>query len=126
MKSTGLITLVGQCPSKSNQYKIGIIGGKKVKARAMMRKSKEMTDWEKSVLEQLKKHQSPMVEEEFHLGVNVFFTTWKSDLDNSFKGLLDCLQKAMWISNDNNCVMIRARKYVSSNPRIEFELRWEG
>lgn len=121
---TDLIIINGQCPSKSNQYRIAVIGGKKSKARATMYKSKEMKEWEASFQEQLIQYENPRILGEFQLGINVFFDSRKSDLDNSFKGVLDCLQKAHWITNDNQCMKITAKKFVSANARIEFQLRY--
>jgi Holliday junction resolvase RusA-like endonuclease len=46
-----------------------------------------------------------------------------SDLDNHCKVVLDCLQKAGAIVNDNKCVKIVAEKFIDKvNPRIEFKI----
>jgi Holliday junction resolvase RusA-like endonuclease len=45
------------------------------------------------------------------------------DLDNALKCLLDCLQYAKAIKNDNKCVRIVAEKFIDKlNPRVEFKI----
>jgi Holliday junction resolvase RusA-like endonuclease len=47
----------------------------------------------------------------------------RSDIDNSLKVQLDCLQKCKAIKNDNLCVKIVAEKFVDKeNPRVEFKI----
>ena len=50
----------------------------------------------------------------------VFYPTQKSDLDNSLKVILDCLQKTKTIVNDNKCVKIVAEN-ISLIKGISFE-----
>ena len=53
----------------------------------------------------------------------MYFQSNQPDLDNSLKGLLDCLQGCDAIKNDRNCVKIVANKFIDKlNPRIEFTL----
>ncbi|MDR0431064.1 MAG: RusA family crossover junction endodeoxyribonuclease [Tannerellaceae bacterium] len=53
--------------------------------------------------------------------MNVYNSSQRPDLDNSFKIVLDCLQMCKAIDNDRNCVKITAEKFVDkTNPRIEF------
>ena len=60
----------------------------------------------------------------FELHVRVFYPSQRSDLDNSLKVVLDCLQRVKAIWNDNRCVKIVAEKFLDKEkPRIEFELR---
>ena len=44
-----------------------------------------------------------------------------ADIDNYCKAILDSLE-GIYYANDNQVVMIRARKYYSDEPRIEFEM----
>lgn len=54
----------------------------------------------------------------------MFYPSQRSDLDNSLKVVLDCLQRVKAIRNDNKCVKIVAEKFLDKEkPRIEFELR---
>ncbi len=124
-KETKKIVILGQCLSKSNQYKIGVIGGNNTKLRAIMYKSKEMKQWETEFALQLLEYSNPRINGQFHLGLIVYFKSKRSDLDNCFKGILDCLQKNCWIKNDRDCIKITAQKSVSKmNPRIEFVLKY--
>jgi Holliday junction resolvase RusA-like endonuclease len=65
-----------------------------------------------------------MIDVPFEFYVDVFYPSKRSDLDGSFKIVLDCLQKAKVIKNDNNCSLIHARKFIDKeNPRIEFTIK---
>ena len=53
----------------------------------------------------------------------MYFQSNQPDLDNSLKGLLDCLQTCKAIANDRYCVKIVANKFIDKqNPRIEFTI----
>lgn len=59
----------------------------------------------------------------FEFYIDVYYPTKRSDLDGCLKGVLDCLQKAKVIKNDNNCCLIHARKFIDKdNPRIEIKI----
>ena len=59
----------------------------------------------------------------FELYADVYFQSNQPDLDNSLKGLLDCLQTCNAIANDRYCVKIVANKFIDKqNPRIEFTI----
>jgi Holliday junction resolvase RusA-like endonuclease len=45
-----------------------------------------------------------------------------ADIDNYIKAILDSLE-GIYYENDKQIVMIRARKYYSETPRIEYEQR---
>jgi Holliday junction resolvase RusA-like endonuclease len=65
-----------------------------------------------------------MIEDLFELTIDVYVATMSHDLDNTLKIVLDCLQTAGAIRNDNKCTRIIARKFIDKkNPRIEFELK---
>lgn len=124
MIESELVTIQGQCPSKSRNYRVGVIGGKNTKARGTLYKSSEFKNWEKDFLFQLSQFKNPMMFYEFEIGLIVYFKTYASDIDNSLKGILDCLQSAHWIQNDNQCMKINIEKRVSTNdPKILFKLK---
>lgn len=108
-------TIHGNCPSKSNSYKIGKQG---------MYKSKALIKYEKDFYIQCNLYRNKDLRGYFEFHIDVFYPTEKSDLDNSLKIVLDCLQKCKAIPNDNKCVKIVAQKFKSKdNPRIEFEIK---
>lgn len=58
------------------------------------------------------------------LQVTVYYDNARYDLDNSLKTLLDCLQYADAISDDNLCYQILAIKRIDrSKPRVEFQIK---
>lgn len=118
-----VICIKGQVPSKSNQYRIGVMGGKNVKPKGMIYKSEEMKIWETEFMCQLTEHWNPRIKGKFSISIKVYYRAWKSDLDNSLKGILDCLQKSGWVENDKDCVFITAEKAISKDsPRVYFKL----
>lgn len=107
----------GHVPSKSNQYKIIKLGN-----RLSMAKSKAMKAFEEKFFLQCS-YRNRNIQGFFELHADVYFQSNQPDLDNSLKGLLDCLQACKAIKNDRNCVKIVANKFIDkSNPRIEFTL----
>lgn len=114
--------IYGVCPSKSNGYRVITIGG-----HGSICKTKNLTDYEKSFYLQCDKYRNAMIDGFFSIDVKAYFPSNRNDLDGIFKVLLDCLQHNKAIKNDNNCVCITARKFVSKeNPRIEFTIRKEN
>ena len=64
-----------------------------------------------------------LIECEFKFVIDVYYDSRRPDLDNSLKVVLDCLQKANAIKNDNKTMEIVARKHLDKlNPRIEFSI----
>ena len=111
--------ILGQVPSKSNCYKIITLNG-----HGSLAKSKALKDYEKSFYLQCNQYRNSGIDCLFEFEVDVFYPNNRSDLDNSLKILLDCLQQVKAITNDNKCVKIIANKFVdSNNPRIEFSLK---
>ena len=100
-------TIIGQIPSKPNSYKVFTASG-----HAQIAKTKTLLGYEKSFYMQVGQYRNLNIEDYFELHVRVFFTTMSHDLDNSLKILLDCLQNAKAIKNDNRCVKIIAEKYI--------------
>lgn len=114
--------ILGSVPSKSNQYKIITIAG-----HASLGKTKTMKEFEKKFYLQCGAYRNKNIQGFFELYVDVYFQSNQPDLDNSLKGLLDCLQTVNAIKNDRNCVKIVANKYIDKmNPRIEFTLKEVG
>tara|TARA_R110001592_G_scaffold44370_1_gene142839 strand:- start:881 stop:1105 length:225 start_codon:yes stop_codon:yes gene_type:complete len=71
----------------------------------------------------MSKYDYKLIEGEFKIEVDVYYPNRRSDLDNSLKVVLDCLQKCGAIKNDNRCLEIIARKHLDKlNPRIEFDI----
>lgn len=114
-----MITIKGNVPSKSNSYKIIKING-----YYSLGKTKRLVDYEKSFYLQLpSKYRKLNIESEFRFDIDVYYDSKRPDLDNSLKIVLDCLQKAKVIKNDNKCVEIHAKKLLDkTNPRIEFKI----
>lgn len=112
-----MITILGQVPSKSNGYKIG---------NNRLYKSKELKDYENRfswlyTLEQGKP--SEPIKDKFSIKILVYFQSNRSDLDNSAKIILDCLQNCKVIENDRLCHELHMVKYIDKeNPRIKFEI----
>ena len=64
-----------------------------------------------------------LIEGNFKFIIDVFYDSRRPDLDNSLKVVLDCLQKAQAIKNDNLCMEINAKKHLDKeNPRVEFSI----
>jgi Holliday junction resolvase RusA-like endonuclease len=107
-------TIRGTVPSKSNCYRIG---------NNFLYKTSALTSYEKNFYIQCAVYRNAGIEEYFEIHLKVFYPNQRADLDNALKVILDCLQKAGAIKNDNKCVKIVAEKYLDKlNPRIEFTL----
>lgn len=112
-------TILGQIPSKPNQYKIITING-----HASLAKTKALKEYEKSFFLQCGKYRNRNISGYFELYADIYFHSNLPDLDNSFKLLLDCLQSCKAIKNDRYCVKIVANKFIDkNNPRIEFTIK---
>lgn len=107
----------GHVPSKSNQYQIIKLGSK-----LSLAKTKTMKEFEEKFFLQCG-YRNRNIQGFFELYADVYFQSNQPDLDNSLKGLLDCLQSCKAIKNDRNCVKIVANKFIDkNNPRIEFTI----
>lgn len=110
--------VAGTPVSKSNSYRIITING-----HASLTKTKAMKDYEEKFLWQVGSIRGANINVPFEFHIDVFFPSKRSDLDGMLKGVMDCLQKANVIKNDNNCCLIHARKFIDKeNPRIEFKI----
>ncbi|MGJ7024972.1 RusA family crossover junction endodeoxyribonuclease [Petrimonas sulfuriphila] len=111
-------TILGQIPSKSNCYRIITIHG-----HGSLAKTPALKAYEKSFYLQCNEYRNKGIKGLFELYVDVFNSSQRPDLDNSFKVLLDMLQSCGAIENDRNCIKIVAQKFVDkANPRVEFEI----
>jgi Holliday junction resolvase RusA-like endonuclease len=112
-----MITILGQVPSKSNGYKIG---------NNRLYKSRELKEYEERFMWQnaLAKYKSnETIKDKFAIEIFVYFQSNRSDLDNSAKIILDCLQNCKVIENDRLCHRLTMHKFIDKdNPRIEFEI----
>lgn len=117
--------ILGNCPSKSNCYKI-ITLRKSGKTFPSLGKTPALKKYEDDFFIQMPpKYRNLNYSGYFELHLDVFYPSQRSDLDNSLKAILDCLQKiTKTIKNDNRCTKIVANKALDkNNPRIEFTLK---
>ena len=106
----------GNCPSKSNCYKVIRLGN-----RCGLGKQKKLESYENSFKLQMLDYKYKLIESNFKFVVDVYYDSRRPDLDNSLKVVLDCLQKAEVIKNDNKCLEIVAKKHLDKiDPRVEF------
>ena len=110
--------ILGNAPSKANQYKIITLGG-----HGSLAKTSALKEYEKKFYLQCGAYRNKNIQGFFELYVDVYFHSNQPDLDNSLKCLLDCLQTCRAIKNDRNCVKIVANKFIDkNNPRVEFTI----
>ena len=106
----------GNCPSKSNCYKVIRLGN-----RCGLGKQKKLISYENSFKTQMLNYKYNLIESNFKFVIDVYYDSRRPDLDNSLKVVLDCLQKAEVIKNDNKCLEIVAKKHLDKiDPRVEF------
>lgn len=104
----------GICPSKSNMYRVS--NNRLVKTDVLKR-------FESSFFIQCRHYRNERIDGYFELHAKIFYPNQRRDLDNGLKIILDCLQNAKIIKNDNKCVKIVVEKYLDEKePRIEFSL----
>jgi len=110
--------IAGNVPSKSNQYKVIKLGNK-----CSLGKQSQLKSYENSFNLQMLNYKYELIESNFKFIIDVYYDSRRPDLDNSLKVVLDCLQKAQAIKNDNKCLEIIAKKHLDKEkPRIEFEI----
>ncbi len=111
--------IYGQIPAKANHYQA--VGGS---SNRRIIKDPIIRAYEQSFLRQCVIYKNKQIDSPFMLQVTVYYDTNVCDLDNSLKTLLDCLQYAHAITDDNLCYQILATKRIDrSKPRIEFEIK---
>lgn len=114
--------IYGKIPAKSNMYRIIDFKSKDTgKAHKSLAKGSELKKYEKMFAQQCVRYRNKNIDTYFILEVDVYYPDRRSDIDNCFKVLFDCLQYANAIKNDNLCVRIVANRFIDkANPRIEF------
>jgi len=111
--------IYGTVPSKSNCYKIVVIG-----RRASLAKTAALIKYEDSFYIQCNHYRDAGITGYFDFIMDVYYPNQRADLDNSLKIVLDCLQRVRAIKNDNKCTGLTIRKFLDkANPRIEFEIK---
>ena len=109
----------GTCPSKSNSYKIIKIGN-----IYSLGKTPTLKKYEQDFYIQCNVYRDANIDGYFEFYMDVYYPNQRSDLDNSAKVVLDCLQKSKAIINDNKCVKLVLRKFLDKEkPRIEFVIK---
>lgn len=110
----------GSCPSKSNSYKII----KLPNGAYSLGKTSALKKYEKDFFIQCNVYRDAMIDSYFEFYMDVFYANQRSDLDNSAKVVLDCIQKVKGIVNDNKCVKMVLRKFLDKDkPRVEFFIK---
>lgn len=111
--------ILGNPPSKSNQYKIVT-----VKGHGTLAKTKSLKEYEKSFFLQCGTYRNRNIKGFFEFYIDVYFSSNRPDLDNALKCTMDSLQACKAITNDRNCVKIVANKFIDPiKPRIEFTIK---
>lgn len=114
----GWQTIEGNVPSKSNVYRIVTFNG-----HGSLAKTSALTAYENSFYMQCGKYRNLNIDKYFEFHCRVFYPSMRSDLDNSLKVQLDCLQHTKTIKNDNLCIKIVAEKFIDKQrPRVEFQI----
>lgn len=117
------VVIKGNTPSKSNCYKIISLRGKNGKSHGSLAKTPALKKYEESFLWQCGTGRGKMIDTPFKLELEVYYPSKRTDLDNSLKVILDCMQKAKMIKNDNLLAELHARKFIDKdNPRCEFTI----
>lgn len=89
--------------------------------RVVMLPSRRAVEWQRDMVAQLQaKHQAPAIAGPVSLSLSFFRQKRVGDLDNFAKPVLDALQKAGVIANDNLVSELHMyRLYDRANPRTE-------
>lgn len=113
-------TIYGQVVSKANNYEVG---NNKHGGRYII-KSEAIRAYERSFIEQCQIYKDRMIDCHFTLYVAVYESSVRYDLDNALKTILDCLQMALAITDDNLCRKIIAEKrFDKLRPRVVFAIQ---
>lgn len=108
----------GQVVAKANHYIAG-----KYAAPGRFIKDKVIRQYENSFCEQCRIYKGMQIAEPFTFVADIYYISKRYDLDNSVKTILDCLQYAGAIVDDNLCTHIDVRKHIDrNNPRVEFRI----
>jgi len=108
-------TVHGQPPSKSNCYKI------RSKPFASLYKTKALKQYEDDFFAQTPgRYRGLRWAEPMSVTLHCFFKSKQPDLDNAAKAVLDCIQNADVITNDNRVYELHMTKAIDKDrPRVE-------
>ena len=113
-------TIYGQVVSKANNYQVG----NDKHGQQYIIKSEAIRAYERSFIEQCKVYKDRLINCHFTLYVVVYESSVRYDLDNALKTILDCLQMARAITDDNLCRKIVAEKRIDrQRPRVVFGIQ---
>ena len=113
-------TIYGQVVSKANNYQVG----NDKHGQQYIIKSEAIRAYERSFIEQCKVYKDRLINCHFTLYVVVYESSVRYDLDNALKTILDCLQMAKAITDDNLCRKIVAEKRIDrQRPRVVFGIQ---
>ncbi len=112
-------TIYGQVVSKANNYQVGNDG----RGKRRIVKTERLKAYEREFARQCKLYRDKNINGRFTLFVVVYESSFRYDLDNALKTILDCLQYVHAIKDDNLCAMIVAKKVLDrSCPRVVFAI----
>lgn len=113
-------TIYGPVVSKANNYQVG----NDKHGQQYIIKSEAIRAYERSFIEQCKVYKDRLINCHFTLYVVVYESSVRYDLDNALKTILDCLQMARAITDDNLCRKIVAEKRIDrQRPRVVFGIQ---
>jgi len=116
--------ILGSPPSKSNCYKIITLKSQTGASHGSLAKTPALNKYENDFYIQCNHYRNANIQGYFEFEMDVYYANQRSDLDNSCKVVLDCLQKVGAFPNDNKCVRLVVNKFLdASNPRIEFKIK---
>lgn len=110
-------TIFGQVVSKASSYMAvpDLAGGRRII------KNENIRAYERSFNDQCRIYRGKGISRPFRLHITVYESSNAYDLDNALKTILDCLQYAGAIANDNLCIGISATKKIDRRrPRVVY------
>lgn len=112
--------VMGQPPSKSNCYRIIKLGN-----HGSLAKTPALKAYESTFFTQVPGNIREInLTSELDITLHCFFSSKRPDLDNAAKAILDCLQKAKVIKNDNLVYKLLMTKAIDKlNPRVEIIIK---
>lgn len=120
----GAQTILGSPPSKSNCYKIITLRSKSGESHGSLAKAAPLKKYENDFFIQCNLYRNANIQGYFEFEMDVYYPNQRSDLDNSCKVVLDCLQKVGAFPNDNKLTRLIVNKFLDKiNPRIEFIIK---
>lgn len=109
--------VLGEIPVKKNNYRVSYSGGVYTD-----RDVKDTIDDITNQLAYARKRPKPSLDKEFEMKVDIFTSNPRKDLDGMVTTLLDCLQKAEIIKNDNLLVHEDNRKHIVTSAKAIIEI----